>query len=42
VFGILSWIVNYGSAFIVGGIAWLIEARHGLSRNDLRTESTHP
>lgn len=30
-FGILAWVINYGVALIVGGIAFMIESRHGIS-----------
>lgn len=40
VFGILSWIVNYGVAFLVGAISWFIETRHGLRLSLLRSSSS--
>lgn len=30
-FGILAWTINYGVSLLAGGIAFLIESRHGIS-----------
>ncbi|MCX6139971.1 MAG: hypothetical protein NTX15_03945, partial [Candidatus Kapabacteria bacterium] len=36
-FGILTWLVNYGVALIVGALCWVAETRHGLTFKTLRT-----
>ena len=38
-FGILTWLVNYGVALIVGAICWIIESRNGISLRAIRTSS---
>ncbi len=35
-FGMLSWIVNYGLAFLVGLLCWLAEHKQGLTLSSLR------
>jgi hypothetical protein len=32
-FGILAWVINYGVALTVGGLAFMIESRQGISWN---------
>lgn len=34
-FGIVSWVVNYGLALVVGGACWIFEARRGLSFSEV-------
>ncbi len=36
-FAMIAWLVNYGISFIVGGLCWLNESRHGISLASLRT-----
>lgn len=38
-FGMLAWVVNYGLAFVVGAICWLIESRHGITFRSLSSNS---
>ena len=38
-FGMLAWTVNYGLAFVVGAICWLIESRNGITFRSLSKDS---
>lgn len=35
-FAMVAWMVNYGISFIVGGICWMLESRHGITLASLR------
>lgn len=35
-FAMIAWLVNYGISFVVGGICWLNESRHGITFASLR------
>lgn len=37
-FGILTWLVNYGLAFVVGAISWIVESRNGLSWKNIKPD----
>jgi uncharacterized protein (TIRG00374 family) len=36
-FAMIAWLVNYGISFIVGGLCWLNESRHGITIASLRS-----
>lgn len=36
-FAMIAWIVNYGISFVVGGLCWLYESKHGISLTSLRS-----
>jgi hypothetical protein len=35
-FAMIVWLVNYGISFVVGGLCWLNESRHGITLASLR------
>lgn len=35
-FAMIAWLVNYGISFVVGGLCWLNESRHGITLASLR------
>ena len=40
-FGILTWLVNYGVAFLVGAISWFIESRNGITWKNVHSAKEH-